>query len=74
MPLAMGSLTAPKNDRDRPRLPPDGNRRRGPDCKDDVGLQADQLLRERSHPIDVTAVPTKFHPQVAAIKDRKSVV
>jgi hypothetical protein len=30
-------------------------------------LQADQLLRERSHPIDVIACPTKFHPQVAAI-------
>jgi hypothetical protein len=30
-------------------------------------LQADQLLRERSYPIDVTAGPTKVHPQVAAI-------
>jgi hypothetical protein len=30
-------------------------------------LQADQLLRERSHPIDVLASPTKVHPQVAAI-------
>jgi hypothetical protein len=30
-------------------------------------LQADQLLRERSNPIDVTAGPTKVHPHVAAI-------
>jgi acetyl esterase/lipase len=30
-------------------------------------LQADQLLRERSRPIDVTAAPTKVHPHVAAI-------
>jgi hypothetical protein len=30
-------------------------------------LQADQLLRERSCPIVVTAGPTKVHPQVAAI-------
>jgi hypothetical protein len=30
-------------------------------------LQADQLLRERSHPIGVTATPTKVHPHVAAI-------
>jgi hypothetical protein len=27
--------------------------------QDDVGLQADQLRRERSHPIDVTAAPTE---------------
>jgi hypothetical protein len=33
----------------------------------DVGLQADQLLRERSYPIDVTTAPTKVHPHVAAI-------
>jgi hypothetical protein len=30
-------------------------------------LQADQLLRERSYPIDVTAGPTKVDPHVAAI-------
>jgi hypothetical protein len=30
-------------------------------------LQADQLLRERSYPIDVTAAPPKFHPHVARI-------
>jgi hypothetical protein len=29
-------------------------------------LQADQLLRERPHTIDVIAAPTKVHPQVAA--------
>jgi hypothetical protein len=31
------------------------------------GLQADQLLRERSYPIDVTTTPTKLHAHVAAI-------
>jgi hypothetical protein len=31
-------------------------------------LQADQLLREGSHPIDVIASPTKVHPHVAAIR------
>jgi hypothetical protein len=30
-------------------------------------LQADQLLRERSYPIDVIADPTKVDPHVAAI-------
>jgi hypothetical protein len=30
-------------------------------------LQADQLLRERSYPIDVTAAPPKVHPHVAAV-------
>jgi hypothetical protein len=30
-------------------------------------LQADQLLRERPYPIDVTAGPTKVDPHVAAI-------
>jgi hypothetical protein len=30
-------------------------------------LQADQLPREPSYPIDVTAAPPKVHPQVAAI-------
>jgi hypothetical protein len=57
----------PKDDRDRPRLPLDGNGRRGRACHDDVGLQTDQLLRERSCPINVIAVPTKVHPHVAAI-------
>jgi hypothetical protein len=45
---------ARKDDRDRPRLPLEGDGRRGPVCQDDVGLQADQLLRECSHPIDVS--------------------
>ena len=34
---------------------------------DDIGLQADQLLRERSYPIGVNAGPPKVHPHVAAI-------
>src|SRR5262249_35675791 len=41
--------------------------RRGRGCQDDVGLQADQLLRERSYSIVVVAVPPKVHPHVAAI-------
>src|ERR1700751_4613463 len=56
-----------KDDRDRPRLPLEGNGRRGRVCHDDVGLQADQLLRERSYSIYVAAAPTKVHPHVAAI-------
>src|SRR5215471_10550922 len=44
----------------------EGNGRRGRVCQDDVGLQADQLLREPSYSIDVTAGPTKVHPHVAA--------
>jgi hypothetical protein len=44
----------------------DGSGRRGPICQDDVGLQTDQLLRERSCPVDVTAAPTKVYPHVAA--------
>src|SRR5215468_2536292 len=56
-----------KDDRDRPRLPLDGGGRRGPVYQDDVGLQADQLLREPSYPIDVIAPPPKVHPRVAAI-------
>jgi hypothetical protein len=39
----------------------------GPACQDDVGLQADQLLRERSYPIGVTAGPTKVHPHVTVV-------
>jgi hypothetical protein len=31
-------------------------------------LQADQLLRERSYPIDVTSAPTKVHPKVASFR------
>ena len=33
----------------------------------DVGLQADQLLRERSYPIRIIAGPTNVHPHVAAV-------
>src|SRR5262249_15124421 len=55
------------DDWDRPRLPLKGSGHHGRVCQDDVGLQADQLLRERSYPIDVTAAPTKVHPHVAAI-------
>src|SRR6516164_7934023 len=40
-----------RHDWDRPRLPLNGSGHRGPKGHDDVGLQADQLLRERSHPI-----------------------
>src|SRR5215471_7997457 len=36
-------------------------------CQDDVGLQADQLLRGRSYPVDVTAGRTKVDPHVAAL-------
>jgi putative ABC transport system substrate-binding protein len=36
-------------------------------CQDDVGLRADQLLRVRSHPIDVSAAPPKVNPHVAGI-------
>jgi hypothetical protein len=62
-----GPRDAYKDDRDRPRLLLDGSGRRGPVCQDDVGLQADQLPRERSCPIGVIAVPPKVHPHVAAI-------
>ena len=37
-----------------------------PACQDDVGSQADQLLRERSYPIGVSARRTEVHPHVAA--------
>ena len=35
--------------RDRPRLSLAGSGRRRPGCQDDVGLEADRLLRERSY-------------------------
>jgi hypothetical protein len=62
------SRSAHKDDRDRPRLPLDGSGRRGRGrgCQDDVRLHADQLMRERSHPIDVIALPLEVHPHVAA--------
>jgi hypothetical protein len=56
-----------KDDRDRLRLPLDGNGRRGRCCDDDVRLQADQLLRGRSYPVDVIVPQSKVHPYVAAI-------
>src|SRR6516162_4413961 len=61
-----GVAHARKDDRDRPRLPLDSNGLRGPVCQDDVGLQADQLPRERSYPTDVTAGPKKVYPDIAA--------
>jgi hypothetical protein len=67
MPLATGSPPVPKDDRDRLRLPLEGGGRRSSVCQDDVGLRADQLLRERSYPIGVTAGPANVHPHVAAI-------
>jgi hypothetical protein len=36
-------------------------RRRHSGCQDDVGLQADQLLRDRLYPIGVIAAPPKVH-------------
>src|SRR6516165_5821863 len=56
-----------KDDRNRPSLPLDGSGGHAPACQDDVGLQADQLLRERSCSIDVIAEPSKVHSHVAAI-------
>src|SRR5439155_24027539 len=56
-----------KDDRDRPRLPLEGSGRPVPGCQEDVGLQADQLLRERWYPIGVTTAPPKVHSHVAAI-------
>src|SRR5215469_16017124 len=53
--LLMISSPRVTDDRDRPRLTLEGNGRRGRVCHDDVGLQADQFLRECSYPIDVTA-------------------
>jgi hypothetical protein len=55
-----------QDDRDRSRLPLEGNGRHLPACQDDVGLQADQLPRQ-PHAIDVIAAPTKLYPDVAAI-------
>ena len=66
MPAGAGIAHVPKDDRNRPRLPLDGSGRRGPVCCDDVGLQANQLVRERWYPIDVITSPPKVHPHVAA--------
>ena len=64
----MPSGASREDDRDRSRLLLEGGGRPGPACQDHVGLQADQLLRERSYPIGVTAAPTKVHPHVAAVR------
>src|SRR5215471_10376482 len=56
-----------KDDWNRPRLPLDGNGRYVRACQDDVGLQADQLLREGSYPIVVTTGPTNVQTNVATI-------
>src|SRR5262249_43930208 len=63
---AGNGIAARKDNWDRPRLPLDGNGRRGRACQDDVGLKPDQLLRERLYSIDVAAAPTEVHPHVAA--------
>jgi hypothetical protein len=46
--------------------PAGGNSRGGRLCHDDVGLQADQFLRESAYLIGIIAVPPKVHPHVAA--------
>ena len=67
MPLATGVDHARKADRDRPRFPLEGNGRHGRACQDDVGLQGNQLLRERSCPIDVTAAQRRAVRMLTAI-------
>ena len=62
MPLATGSLSPATDDRDRHPL--DGSGHRGRVCQDDVGVQADQLLRERSKAIGVIAGTTNVHPRL----------
>jgi hypothetical protein len=61
-----GVAHAREDNRDRPCLPLEANSRRGPAGQDDVGFQANQLLRERSYSI-VIAGPPEVHPHVAAI-------
>jgi hypothetical protein len=63
----MGSATFPKTIGIVRVSPLAGNGRHGPACHDNVGLQTDQLVRERSYPIDVIAAPPKVHPHVATI-------
>jgi hypothetical protein len=66
MPLATGSATS-ANTMGIVRVSRlDGSGRHGPACQDDVGLQADQLPRERWCPIGVIAEPTEVKPHVAA--------
>src|SRR5262249_49224521 len=64
MPLATGSATFAKTI-GIVRVSRSG--RRAPVCQDDVGSQADQLLRECSYPIDVITAPPKVRPHVTAI-------
>ena len=53
MPARDGAAPGRKGDRNRPRLPLQGNGRRSPACQDDVGLQADQLLRQSPYPMSL---------------------
>ena len=53
MPARDGAAPGRKGDRNRPRLPLQGNGRRSPVCQDDVGLQADQLLRQSPYPMSL---------------------
>src|SRR6516162_2573710 len=50
-----------------PRLPLEGNGRRGRACQDDVGLQAHQFFREYPHPVSIAGGPTNIDAHVAAI-------
>ena len=53
MPARDGAAPGRKGDRNRPRLPLQGNGCRSPVCQDDVGLQADQLLRQSPYPMSL---------------------
>jgi hypothetical protein len=48
-------------------MPLEGSGCRGPGYQDDLGLQANQLLRKRSYSIDVIAGPTKVDTHATAI-------
>src|SRR5262245_3098878 len=50
MPGGNGIVPGHEDDRNRLRFPLESNDRRQPARQDDVGLQTDQLLRERSYP------------------------
>jgi hypothetical protein len=65
--LATGSLRFPKTIGIVRVSRSGGQRSARPVCQNDVGLQADQLSREGSYPIGVTAAPAKVHHHVAAI-------
>jgi hypothetical protein len=53
---------------DRSRLTLECSGRRSRVCEDHVGFQADQLLREHLHPINITGSPPSVHPNIAAIR------